>query len=182
MTDGDMAEVQSQLHYPSSLINAVVHKGPSMPHYSVLPAQAQRGLSSSIASFTRFSCGCRRRFSATALLLLDYSSFSPMVWHEINQRERRRRRKRKKFHESWILILFTTIFLKSQKDTQYTLGPPRYLLKEIKCGRQSEAIRRRKKGKGGREERKEEQKESEIIFREQNFPQLGVTLYFLKGF
>lgn len=80
----------------------------------------------------------------------------------IKGREEEGEERGKSFTRAGSLSYLLQFFSKARRILS-TLGPPRYLLKEIKCGRQREGIRGRKKGKGGREERKEEQKESQNL-------------------
>lgn len=82
MIDGDLVEVQNQLPYSLSLPNAVVSKGASM---SLLFCTFSPGSYVFYRVFLWLSAEmeCYR---------LTVTSFSPVVWHEVDQKEKRRSR------------------------------------------------------------------------------------------
>ena len=111
--DGDLVEVQNQFPYSLSLQDVVLSKGLPCPFCSVLSAQAQ-------TSFARFPYGCQWKLSATTLWLLGYSSFSLMVWQDINQEERKKRKKKmdkSRIHEG--SVLFPVILVYCWKAAWY---------------------------------------------------------------
>ena len=119
-------------------------------------------------SFTRFSCGCQLKLSATTLWLLVLAQWCGM------KSIRRRREGAGPMRAQSLLI-----YCDSCQQLEGCLVHTRWTQILIERSKVRNKWRRREdervKGKR-REGRKEKQKESETMFREQNFPQLGIIL------